>query len=123
MATLIRAYADRAQAQRLHDELLGAGLSADRVRLLHGDQGDGSLRSPGVQDEGRVPGDRGVLSSLGHFFASALGGDGPDASHTGRYTEALQRGETVLAVSTTGADEDRLVSSILDGATAPTRAA
>lgn len=114
MATLIRAYADRAQAQRLHDELLDAGLAPDRVRLLHGEQGDGSMRSPAVQDEGRVPGDRGVLSSLGHFFASALGGDGPDTDG-GRYTQALQRGETVLAVSTQSPAEDRLVQSVLEG--------
>ena len=114
MATLIRSYADSARAQRLYEELLDAGLSGDRVRLLHGGQGGGSLHSPAVQDEGHEPGDRGVLSSLGHFFASALGGDNPDENQ-GRYTQALQRGETVIAVNAATPTEEGLARAILDG--------
>jgi hypothetical protein len=106
MATLIRAFPDRALAQRLHDELLQAGLSADRVRMLNGVQGE--------DEEGREPGDRGVLSSFGHFFASALGGDTPDGNG-GHYTEALQRGDTVIAVNADSAAEERLARGILDG--------
>lgn len=121
MATVIRAFADAARAQQLHDQLLDAGLSSDRVRLLHGEQGDGSLRSPAVQEEGKEPGDRGVLSSLGHFFVSALGADGPDQDH-GPYAEALRRGECIIAVNARTPTEEGLARAILDdgsGAAAP----
>ena len=116
MATVIRTFADPQHAQQLFDRLVVAGLSKDKVRLLHGSRGDGSLRSPGVQEEGQEPGDRGVLSSLGHFFASALGGDSPEDAK-GRYSQALQRGETLIAVNAASPTEAGLATAILDGGT------
>jgi hypothetical protein len=121
MATLIRAYADKARAQRLHDELLSAGLPGDRVKLLHGGASDTAGHAPGAPDRGEESGERGVLSSIGHVLVSALGGDTPDA-HTGRYTEALQRGESVITVSAQSPSEEDLARAILDGA-GPTGAA
>lgn len=114
MPTVIRTFADPQQAQLLFDQLLDSGLSRDRVRLLHGSEGAGTLRSPGVQDEGKEPGDRGVLSSLGHFFVSALGADAPDDAQ-GQYSRALQRGESLIAVNADTTTEASLATAILDG--------
>lgn len=121
MPTVIRTIADPQHAQQLYDKLLDAGLSPDAVRLLHGSQGAGTLRSPGVEEEGQEPGDRGVLSSLGHFFVSALGADAPDDA-AGPYSQALQRGESVVAVNAATLTEAGLATAILDGAGPETRA-
>lgn len=120
MATVIRTFADPQHAQKLFDRLMDSGLSRDRVRLLHGSQGAGTLRSPGVQEEGQEPGDRGVLSSLGHFFVSALGADAPDHAE-GKYSQALQRGESLIAVNADTPTEAGLATAILDGTEPGTR--
>jgi hypothetical protein len=54
------------------------------------------------------------LSSLGHFFVSALGADAPDEAE-GRYSQALQRGESLIAVNADTPTEAGLATAILDG--------
>lgn len=112
MATVIRAFADPERARQLHEKLIEAGLPDERARLLRGDPERASAE--GAAGSGEEPGDRGLLSSLGHFFVSALGADGHHERH-GPYADALQRGESVIAVNAVTPGEENVARAILDG--------
>ena len=112
MPTVIQSFDNAEQAQHAVERLVAGGFSRETIHLMHGAQGDGTVRSPAMEDEGAEPGDRSVLSSMGHFFVSALGADQPDDA-TGRHSAALQRGGSVLALNAGSQAEADKASALL----------
>lgn len=99
MHTVICAFDDSAWAEEAAATLRRAGFARHDVHIEHrratGDGGrDAEAGASAAQHEA---GDRGVLSSFGHFFASLLGRDSP-SGHAETYARHVERGGYVVVV-------------------------
>jgi len=110
MQTVISAFDDRQTAQRAAERLVEMGFPREDVHLqepptadtteasTEAQLGDRTMASP----EREVAVDRGVFSSISHFFARLFGEDEPHYAST--YSEAVRRGSSVVVVD--AADEE-----------------
>jgi hypothetical protein len=97
MKKVISAFDTPQQAQRVLDRLLQEGFDRADVHVERG-RGTGTPAKP--MDE-----DRGVLSSIGHFFVSLFGQDDDDGQKAALYSEAVRRGSSVVVVSVRDEEE------------------
>jgi uncharacterized protein (TIGR02271 family) len=101
MQTVISAFDDYQGAERAVERLVEAGFSRGDVHIERGDQAElfsaeQARTTTGDGTRGEYE-NRGVLSSIGHFFTSLFGMDTPESdAHT--YTEAVRRGSSVVVV-------------------------
>jgi hypothetical protein len=110
MQTLISVFEDRRAAQRAVDSLLDEGFAPEDVHLQEGVATANTAVSS--SPAGRTEPDRGVLSSVGHFFASLFGQD-PPSGYPDRYSEAIRRGHSVVVVEATNQeDADRACTAL-----------
>jgi len=107
MQTLISAFEDRLAAERAIHNLVKAGFARDNIRLYPG----------GADGEGDFAEDRerGVFSSIGHFFVSVFGQDAPDRDAE-RFSEVARRGNPILVATVSNEGEAERASAILDEA-------
>src|SRR5689334_11922739 len=115
MQTVISAFDDYGTAQRAVERLVEAGFSRDDVHI---EPGASSGSSPDTSTtttsaRGHTEEDRGVLSSIGHFFTSLFGMDTP-TEHATTYTEAVRRGSSVVVVDVNNDEESDRVASIMN---------
>lgn len=112
MQTVISVFDDYQTAQRAVEHLVDAGFDRDDVHVQQG----GSIQGAGAtttstsytSDEE----DRGVLSSIGHFFASLFGQDNP-SGHSGTYAEAVKRGSSVVVVDAQDEQQAERASNLM----------
>lgn len=99
MHTAICAFEDRARAEQAVEGLVRAGFARHDVHIEHK-----RLPAEGSAEDqwGGTEGDRGLLSSFGHFFASLLGRDNP-SGQADTYSGHVERGGFVVVVD---ADDD-----------------
>lgn len=126
MQTVIGAFEDRESAQQALERLVEAGFDRDDVHVEDGAAGltsTGSTDTTGttaagaggtrIGDDDR-DGERGVLESIGHFFASLFDEDRPTpAGRSGIYAEAVRRGSSVVIVDARDDDEAEQASALL----------
>jgi hypothetical protein len=115
MHTLISVFEDRRAAQRAVDSLLDEGFEPDDVHLQEGAHPANTAvaSSPaGTSTTSRTEPDRGVLSSIGHFFVSLFDQDPPSA-YPDRYSEAIRRGHPVVVVDSRAEGEVDRACAIL----------
>jgi hypothetical protein len=98
MHTAICAFDDRARAEQAMEGLLRAGFARHDVHIEHRHQDS--------------EGDRGVLSSFGHFFASLLGRDNP-SGHADTYAQHVERGGYVVVVDADDASQAQRARTLL----------
>ena len=113
MHTVIAAFDDRQDAQRALERLVEGGFSRDMVHLqAREDAWDDSTDRTGAADESH-----GFFESIRRFFADLFGADEAEGD-SGRYTEAIRRGGTVViidAANESEADRARGLLSSMDG--------
>jgi hypothetical protein len=113
MQTVINAFDDKEAAQRAVERLLEAGFPRDQVQLRDAQAATAAGVAAG-HGGGHAP-RRGVLSSIGRFLVSALGGDHAPGE-VDRYAEGTRRGMCVVLVDAPGPEEAGLAAGILKGA-------
>jgi hypothetical protein len=107
MQTLISVFEDRRAAQRAVDTLLDEGFEPEDVHLQEGAAAANTAMtsstdtSTATHDAGP---ERGVLSSIGHFFAS-LFEQHPASDYPDRYSQAVRRGHSVVVVEARDEEE------------------
>jgi hypothetical protein len=115
MQTLISVFQDRRAAQRAVDSLLDEGFEPDDVHLQEGAHpaNIAVASSPaGTPTTSRTEPDRGVLSSIGHFFVSLFDQD-PSSAYPDRYSEAIRRGHPVVVIDARNEEEVDRACAIL----------
>jgi stress response protein YsnF len=103
MQTVISAFDDYQTAQRAVERLVDAGFDRDDVHVQQGMSSGPSSATGGTSNTGSgtvyQDEDRGILSSIGHFFASLFGQDDDvRTGQAGTYAEAVKRGSSVVVV-------------------------
>ena len=115
MQTLISVFEDRRAAQRAVDVLLDEGFEAEDVHLQEGAVAANTAIAPSAvgptatHDTGP---ERGVLSSIGHFFASLFNQD-PASDYPDRYSQAVRRGHSVVVIDTRDEEETDRACTLL----------
>lgn len=107
MQTLISAFEDHHSAERAIQNLVQAGFARDNIHLH-----EHAFDEKGDFAEKR---ERGVFSSLGHFFVSVFGQDAPERE-AGHFSEAARRGNAVLVTTVSNEEEAERAAAILDAA-------
>ena len=114
MQTVIGAFEDRQTAQQALERLVQAGFGRDDVHVQEGAAGGAasamSSDTRGGSEQGQE--DRGVLESIGYFFASLFGEDRP-TERSAVYTEAVRRGTSVVVVDAQDDDQAERASALL----------
>jgi hypothetical protein len=111
MQTVISAFDDYHTAQRAVERMVDAGFDRDDVHVQGMSTGaSGMAGSTGSTTTAGAPEcrdeDRGILSSIGHFFASLFGQDGDvRMGPAGTYAEAVKRGGSVVLVDVQTEDQ------------------
>jgi len=130
MHTVISAFQDRQAAQRAVDSLVESGFDRDDIHIEQSDDmssasasgSDTSInatsttlngRSESRTDSGSEHEHRGVMDSIGHFFASLFGQD--EHEHAGVYSEAVRRGNSIVVVDARDEQEADRATSLLQG--------
>jgi hypothetical protein len=126
MQTLISVFDDRATARRAIERLVEAGFARTDLHLQEPegletetamaaaeseaqDRAIGKMAMNSAEREVAV--DRGVLESIGNFFASLMGKD--HDRHAGAYSEAVRRGKSVVVVDAKDDHEAETAASML----------
>ena len=114
MQTVVSVFENRQAAQRAMDHLLQSGFESNRVHRHEGaaPANTAAAASPGSIDKGDFDEDRGLLSSIGHFFASVFGQD-PPTGYADRYVELVRRGHCVVVVQSADDEEKDRASTIV----------
>ncbi len=115
MQTIIAAFDQPSTAQQAVDSLLAKGFSRSAVHLQSGYaadmDGDGTGQTTGVA----APTNTGFLAGVEHFFANLFGGEDEStrSNTSGRYVDAVRKGNSVLAVDVASDDEADQASNLL----------
>ena len=109
MQTIIGTFDDKTTAQTAVDQLIAQGFKRDHVHL----QGAQGLESDitSSQSDRTVPKSDGMMSGVGHFFSNLFGSDSNE--HAGKYSEAVRRGGTVVAVDAENDDDVEKASAVM----------
>ena len=113
MQTVVSVFETRQAAERAVDRLLQAGFESNRVHRHEGaaPANTAAAANPGI-DKGDFDADRGLLSSIGHFFASVFGQD-PPAGYADRYVELVRRGHSVVVIQSADDEESDRATTIV----------
>jgi hypothetical protein len=126
MQTLISVFDDRATARRAIERLVETGFARSELHLQEpeGLDADSAMASAASDAQDRAVGDmamnsaerevavdRGVLESIGNFFASLMGKD--HHRHAGAYSEAVRRGKSVVVVDAKDDHEAETAAAML----------
>ncbi len=103
MQTVLGTFPDRQTAQRAVDELLARGFARARVHLQTSSSAGGPEAQTDIQ--------RGMMASVGHFFATLF--DSDDKPPARNYAEAVRPGGSVVAVDTSDDSEVQTAESIM----------
>ena len=116
MQTLVSVFENLKAAQRAVDRLIAAGFEPSDVHLQLGaaPANSATATSPRADPNAETGAERGVLSSIGHFFASVFDEDAPQGGYADRYAEALRRGHPAVMVEARDDEEVDRASTILD---------
>jgi len=93
---IVGTYATRADAERVRDDLVGAGIAPARIRIHGGDRGD--VTQP-------LPEDRGVSGFIRRMFSGMTG----DSESIRKYEAHAAGGGAVLIVEASAADDSARV--------------
>ncbi|HXD42454.1 MAG TPA: hypothetical protein VN649_17950 [Ramlibacter sp.] len=107
MQTLLSVFENRRAAQRAVDKLLEKGFEPEDVHLQEGAAAANSATASGAADvtaSHDAGPERGVLSSIGCFFAS-LFEQHPASDNPDRYSQAVRRGHSVVVVDVRDEEE------------------
>jgi uncharacterized protein (TIGR02271 family) len=112
MQTVISAFDDRQAAQRAVDRLVDAGFDRDDIHIQ-----DDTFTSRATNQSTRLSGGdtdehRGVLESIGDFFANLFGEDRPSGYST-NYSEAVRRGHSIVVLDLRREEDADRASAIL----------
>jgi uncharacterized protein (TIGR02271 family) len=112
---VIGAFDDRRSAERAVEKLVKAGCDRGDVHIEPADGGAMQTGSAATtpSDASRVDEDRGVMASIGHFFASLFGEDDDSRRHVNRYSEAVHRGNAVVVVDAANDEEAEHAATLL----------
>jgi hypothetical protein len=113
MQTLISVFEDSASARRAKDLLLAAGFDPANVHLQPGAAAANTPNVLGSFTPADAEPDRGVLSSIGHFFASLFEQDPPTGGYADRFAQAVRRGHPAIMVDAQDDEEVDRASTIL----------
>jgi hypothetical protein len=117
MHTVISTFTNRHDAQRAMELLQEQGIAGDDMHLQQG--GSAPANNAGIDRatwdgmEREVAVDRGVLSSVGHFFASLFGQDNPNG-HVDTYSRAVEQGGCVVVLDARDEAQAREAARLLD---------
>lgn len=116
MQTVISVFEDRHDAQLAMERLLAAGFEPENVHLQPGAAAANtavaaSLRAASMAEHSDR--DRGVLASIGHFFASLFDQDPPTRGYALRFAEAVRRGHPAIMVDAKDDEEVDRASTIM----------
>jgi len=109
MQTIIGTFDDKTTAQTAVDQLIAQGFKRDHVHLQGAPGLDSDITSS--QSDRTVPKTDGMMSGVGHFFSNLFGSDSDD--HAGKYSEAVRRGGTVVAVDAENDDDVEKASAVM----------
>jgi hypothetical protein len=114
MQTVISVFENRQTAQRALDRLLQTGFDSNRVHRHEAaaPANTAAAGSPGSADKGDFDEDRGVLSSIGHFFASVFGQD-PPTGYADKYVQKARRGHYMVVVQAKDEEEKDRATTIV----------
>lgn len=114
MQSVISVFENRQAAERAMDRLLQAGFESRRVHRHEGaaPANTATAASPASVEKGDFDEDRGVLSSIGHFFASVFGQD-PPKGYADRYVEMVRRGQSVVVIQAKDDEEKDRATTIV----------
>jgi hypothetical protein len=114
MQTVVSVFETRQAAERAVDRLLQAGFEINRVHRHEGaaPANTAAAASPGSTGKGDFDADRGLPSSIGHFFASVFGQD-PPAGYADRYVELVRRGHSVVVIQSADDEESDRATTIV----------
>jgi hypothetical protein len=114
MQTVVSVFETRQAAERAVDRLLQAGFESNRVHRHEGaaPANTAAAASPGSTGKGDFDADRGLPSSIGHFFASVFGQD-PPAGYADRYVELVRRGHSVVVIQSADDEESDRATTIV----------
>ncbi len=114
MQTVVGAFEDRQTARRALERLVQAGFDRDDVHVQEGATdgmaSTGTTGTANTSDDGR---ERGVLESIGHFFANLFGDDDRPSGRAGVYAEAVRRGRSVVVVDAKDDDYAETAAALL----------
>jgi len=113
MQTVISAFKDEATATNALERLVQAGIARQNVHLQSGS--GSAVTSTGSASNGSTASsdDDGFMSSVSHFFSNLFDGDS-SSQDASTYSEAVRRGNTVVAVDVMDEDESDIAASIMD---------
>jgi len=112
--TVIGAFENREAAERAVERLVQGGCDREDVHVEQQSSGTTQSSTTMTSTDGhRVDEDRGVMSSIGHFFASLFGEDEDSRSHVNRYSEAVRRGSAIVVVDADDAQEAEQAATLL----------
>ena len=110
MKILISVFENSRAAHSAFDRLLEAGFQRDDVHLQE-DLAQGNIAVSAAAST-HAHTERGVLSSIGRFFASLFGQD-PPIGYVDRYSDAIWHGHPVIVVEAKDEDEANRASAML----------
>ena len=118
MQTVVSVLEDQATAQRAVERLVAAGFERSQVHLQLGAAPSNTAATspravPQAQARAESGPDRGVLSSIGYFFASLFNQDPPTGGYADRFAEAVRRGHPAIMVEANDDEEVDRASEIL----------
>ncbi|HEY5801287.1 MAG TPA: hypothetical protein VIT92_13770, partial [Burkholderiaceae bacterium] len=99
--TIAAVFNDRTAAQQAREGLLGAGFTADSIRLSDNEN---------IQTDREQDADTSLLTGIRDLFSNLFGGND---SRTHLYASAVERGHCVLTITTSEARIDR-AAAVLD---------
>lgn len=113
MQTVLSAFENQQTAQQAMDRLIKSGFSRQNVHLEAGQAGqtggDAAMLAAQSNSSGE---DSGFMASVGNFFTNLFGGS--DSHHAGTYSEAVRRGNTVVAVDVMNEEEEERAADIME---------
>ena len=112
MHTAICAFDDRSRAEQAVENLVRAGFAREDLHVEHRHATAEGPAGAATQDARHDANERGVLSSLGHFFASLLGRDNPPG-HADTYQRHVERGGYVVVVDAVTPDQAQRARALL----------
>lgn len=116
MQTVICAFETQQAAQRAMNRLIESGFSKQNVYLEAGStsgMGTSSSAASTSTTSRSQTHDEGFMSSVGNFFSGLFGDDSDSSSAAGTYSEAVRRGNTVMAVDVMDEAEEEQAADIM----------
>lgn len=109
--TVVGLFNDRSRAQAVVEELVSNGFRREDINVTQADEGAQSSSTATTTPIQPTTTGTETGSSIGNFFRSLFGGESSDYTDINQYTEAVNRGNTLVAVT---ASSDALIDRAAD---------